>query len=115
MFADRLRLLRKEHGLTQIQFAKTFNVANGTIAMWETGRREPDFSTMLRISDFFHVSVDYLLGRDEETPPNVVDEGRLDEEIIGRLGALTPEEWGKVDAFVQGMIASRSKETSPPT
>ena len=66
MFSDRLRALRKAHDLTQVQFAKEFLVASGTIAMWETGKREPDFSTMQRLADFFDVSVDYLLGRTDE-------------------------------------------------
>lgn len=63
MFADRLKQLRKEKNLTQIQLAQIFNVANGTIAMWETGKREPDFDTIGRLADYFKVSIDYLMGR----------------------------------------------------
>lgn len=63
MFADRIKELRKAKGLTQIQFAREFNVANGTVGMWETGKREPDFETTQRIADFFGVTVDELLGR----------------------------------------------------
>lgn len=66
LFAQNLKTLRKAHGLTQIAFAQQFHIANGTIAMWETGKREPDFATTMRIADFFGVSVDYLLGRDEK-------------------------------------------------
>mgnify|MGYP002508535158 CR=1 FL=1 len=44
MFADRLKQLRREKGLTQIQLATELNVASGTIAMWETGKREPNFA-----------------------------------------------------------------------
>lgn len=62
MFAQRLRELRRECGLTQIQLAQKFNVSNGTIGMWETGKREPDFDTTKRLAAFFHVSVDYLVG-----------------------------------------------------
>lgn len=62
MFAQRLRELRRERGLTQIQLAQKFNVSNGTIGMWETGKREPDFDTTRRLAAFFHVSVDYLVG-----------------------------------------------------
>ncbi len=66
LFSSMLRSLRKARGLTQVQFAQMFSVASGTIAMWETGKREPDFSTVQRLADFFEVSVDYLLGRGEE-------------------------------------------------
>lgn len=66
MFAERLKELRKEKGITQIQFANDFHIANGTIGMWESGRREPDFETARRIADYFGTTVDYLLGRDEK-------------------------------------------------
>ena len=66
MFAEKLKELRKAKGLTQIQFALDFHVASGTVGMWETGRREPDFETTRRIADYFGVSVDYLLGRTEK-------------------------------------------------
>lgn len=62
MFAQRLKELRKDRGLTQIQFAQQFHVSNGAVAMWETGKREPDFDTMNRLAAFFNVTVDYLLG-----------------------------------------------------
>lgn len=64
MFSERLKQLRKNRGITQVQFAHEFNVANGTIAMWETGKREPDFATTIRIAAFFQVSTDYLLGNE---------------------------------------------------
>lgn len=64
MFSERLRLLRRQRGITQVQFAQELNVANGTIAMWETGKREPDFATIIRLSKFFNVTVDYLLGNE---------------------------------------------------
>lgn len=64
MFSERLKQLRKSRGITQVQFANEFNVANGTIAMWETGKREPDFAMTIRIATFFQVSIDYLLGNE---------------------------------------------------
>ena len=69
MFAERLKALRKAKGITQVQFANDFHIANGTIGMWESGRREPDFETAQRIADYFNVTVDYLLGRDTQKAP----------------------------------------------
>lgn len=113
----RIKEIRLQNGISQKQLALAIGVAQNTLSQYENGKRAPDFDTMARISDYFHVSVDYLLGRDEEKPFTNTDEGQmeaLDAEIIGRLVSLTPEEIGKVDAFVQGMIASRSKGASPP-
>lgn len=65
MLKNRLKELRKRENITQVQFAKIFDISPGTIAMWETGKREPDIDTLIRIADYFNVSVDYLLGKSE--------------------------------------------------
>ena len=51
MFAERLKQLRKEKGMTQIDLAKAIGVSNGTVAMWETGRRKPSFELLEKLSD----------------------------------------------------------------
>lgn len=63
MFAENLKTLRKSKGLTQVQFAEIFNISSGTIAMWETNKRVPDTSMLIKIAEFFNVTVDYLLGK----------------------------------------------------
>ena len=42
MLADKLKKLRSDSGMTQAEFADVFSISNGTIAMWETGKRTPD-------------------------------------------------------------------------
>lgn len=61
MFAEKLKTLRKQKGLTQTKFAKDFNIATGTIGMWETGKRQPDYNTLVKIAKYFDVSINYLL------------------------------------------------------
>lgn len=61
MLSDRLKELRKKHKLTQVQFAKIFNISSGTIAMWETNKRTPDAEMLIEIANYFNVSLDYLL------------------------------------------------------
>ena len=63
MFSNRLKELRKKLNMTQTEFAKEFNIANGTVGNWESGNRQPDYITINKIADFFGVSIDYLLGR----------------------------------------------------
>ena len=55
--------LRKEKGLTQIELAQRFQIDQTTVSKWELGRAIPDVSMLCKLSDFFDVSVDYLLGR----------------------------------------------------
>lgn len=66
MFSIRLKELRENSGNSQASFAKLFGTTQSTIGNWESGAREPKFTTMQRLADFFGVSVDYLLGRDDQ-------------------------------------------------
>lgn len=77
MFAEILKQLRKSKGLTQVQFAKEFNISAGTIAMWETNKRIPDTAMLIKIAEFFGVSVDYLLGN--SNAPAIAPEAQLED------------------------------------
>ena len=60
----RLKELRKENGITQSELAKSLNVSRSSIAMYENGERIPSYETLEVISDFFNVSILYLLGKE---------------------------------------------------
>ncbi len=62
LFAQRLKELRRKHGLTQLELSKLFGIGLATVAMWESSQRRPPAKMLLRIADHFNVSVDYLLG-----------------------------------------------------
>lgn len=64
MFADKLKKLRAEKGLKQQQLAEELNVSKSSIAMWETNNREPDAQMLIKIANFFGVTVDYLLSNE---------------------------------------------------
>ena len=63
VFGTRLKELRIEKGLSQKKFGELLGFCNQTISFWETGSREPDVDTLLEISDFFEISLEYLLGK----------------------------------------------------
>lgn len=61
----KLRELRKNCGLTMKELGAEIGVAESTISQYETGKRQPDYETLLKLGEFFGVSVDYLLTGDE--------------------------------------------------
>ena len=69
MKTDRLIELRKTKSLTQTDLAKILNVTQAAVGHWELGKRIPDTDTLVRIADFFHVTVDYLLGYSDDPAP----------------------------------------------
>ncbi len=94
MFKVRLKALRESTGMTQQEFADTFGVSKGTIGMWESGAREPkSLEDLQRIADFFGVSTDYLLGRDEKKPIPTDGDGLSQEqlELIRLFGKASSE------------------------
>ncbi|MBW7651341.1 MULTISPECIES: helix-turn-helix domain-containing protein [unclassified Anoxybacillus] len=66
-FGDRLQELRNKMNLRQEDVAKKIGVGRTTYAMYEQGKREPDYETLLKIADLFGVSTDYLLTGQEKT------------------------------------------------
>ncbi len=63
IFADRLLELRKEAGISQAKLAECLEVSYAVVCYWETDRSEPTAPNLVKIANFFDVSVDYLLGR----------------------------------------------------
>lgn len=70
MFAKRLRDLRESKNLQQKDIANELEVLEATISMWETGKRIPYSDMLVKIANYFDVSVDYLLGNDKEISDN---------------------------------------------
>lgn len=59
----RLKEIRKSKGITQLKMAMDLNANQNTISRYETGEREPSLLELIKIADYFNVSVDYLLER----------------------------------------------------
>jgi transcriptional regulator with XRE-family HTH domain len=112
---DKIALLREKRGLTQEDLANKIGISRASLSHYEKNRREPDYATMTKLADFFHVSVDYLLGRTSE-PTQVTDMAvrdfsenleLSDEQLLERFALtvdgrkLTPEESRRFIAFIR--------------
>ena len=65
IFAERLRELRTEQGLSMMQLAKKLKVTDAAISNWENDINEPKISYLVDIAKFFNVTSDYLIGLEE--------------------------------------------------
>lgn len=76
--AKRIAALRKEHSITQKELARRIHAGASSISRYETGQVIPSLAVLLRITDTFDVSMDYLLGlTDSPLPPRKWEEGLL--------------------------------------
>lgn len=59
----RLKDLREDNDLTQIEIAKLLNIKQNTYSQYETGKREIPISLLWKLADYYKTSIDYLIGR----------------------------------------------------
>lgn len=91
------RRLRKNKGITQAQLAQLLFIDQTTVSKWEVNKATPDYATMNKLADYFGVSTDYLLGRNENL---------TDEEALSKAGALPIEDYDKQPIPVIGRIVA---------
>ncbi len=60
-FCNKLKMLREKHNLSQIEISKILNVSRATYSNYENGITEPSINTIINISNFYNVSIDFLL------------------------------------------------------
>ena len=61
----RIKELREEKNLSQLELAKNLNLTQQSISLYEKGDREPSIDVLKNIANFFNVSLDYLLGKSD--------------------------------------------------
>lgn len=115
MFAQRLKELRLEANLTQKELAKIIESSQQIIGLWEKGTRNPKHEAIKRLSEYFNVSTDYLLGNTDIKEVNDdIDKEELKESLRNSLGFTgqppTEEEVENMaNAFLEFMANRKSK------
>lgn len=106
MLSEKLYKLRKESGLSQEQLAEQLKVSRQAISKWESGAAVPESERLIIISNYFGVTVDYLLKDDDENRTKVADNKPEEEKprivvgfVICIVGVLSMIIWGLVSIF----------------
>ncbi|MBQ8982085.1 MAG: helix-turn-helix transcriptional regulator [Lachnospiraceae bacterium] len=113
-FKDNLKKIRTECDITQEELAKYLNVTRPTIAGYEARGKEPDYKTLIMISDYFHVSIDYLLtGQDYSGNINNVNTDEeykrdLIQEINQKISILSESELEKLLDYTEYLLYERT-------
>ncbi|MBE6529136.1 MAG: helix-turn-helix transcriptional regulator [Ruminococcaceae bacterium] len=84
----RIKELREDRDLRQSDLARATGIDQRTISNYETGKSNPDSYALIRLADFFEVSVDYLLGRTERDLFSSTNKKRAIDEIQSSLEDL---------------------------
>lgn len=93
----KLKELRESHGLYQKDVAAVLHTSTPVYSRYETGDREPPFAVLLTLADYYGVSIDYILGRDQEE--HTQDDVEI--RVLTRGGKqLTPEQIKKRNELI---------------
>lgn len=91
---DLIRALANARGLSLTNLEITLGLGNGTISRWN--KSSPNSDKLVKVADFFHVSTDYLLGREEKKPTDQMVNGLTKErQALIDLIMACPEERAK--------------------
>lgn len=124
---EQINNLRKQHGLSQDDFANLFNVSRQTISNWENGKSYPDLEMIIKVSDYFKISIDELLKNDVQTVKKIDNEKKAKKKYLILLLVLcflgTVIIWGlyskyqdsiEVDFTMEKHETYKSNETKEP-
>lgn len=88
MLSEQIRILREARHMTQVELARALSVSKQAVSNWENNNIQPSVEMVEALADFFGVTVDYLLGRDDHR--YIVADGLTDEQIQ-HLSALVQD------------------------
>lgn len=99
-----IKKLRKQQKITQLELAKALNIADNTVSQYENGQRLPSDEIKIKLADYFGVSLDYLMGREEDFDGlNIVKKPlETKTEVQTIYDSLTPRQQQRVLAYMYG-------------
>ncbi|NIK12834.1 transcriptional regulator with XRE-family HTH domain [Alkalibacillus almallahensis] len=122
-FSHRLKKLREKEKMSREILANKVGVSYSTIAKYESGVREPDFSTLEKLSSVLDVTVDYLLGKTDKEQGNdfdpIAEHNRLLEKYgiedsgffdIEKWKQMGPEEMKQLESYFQFIYEQSQKK-----
>ncbi|MHC1684926.1 MAG: helix-turn-helix domain-containing protein [Clostridiaceae bacterium] len=111
VFGNRLRSLIEEAEIEGKDFAKAIHVQPSTVSNWLGGVRFPKDDVLIKIADYFKVSIDYLLGRTDNpksSEPAIAEP--IETIAANHNGEWTPEELEELERYKQFLRSKRDKK-----
>ena len=88
MLSNRIKELRKKNNISQVELAKKLNTTQANISAWESGKWQPDNENLVNMGKLFNVTVDYLLGNNEQKYQEIKKHIKIP--VLGEIRAGLP-------------------------
>lgn len=92
MFSERIKKLRDEKNISQIDLAEYLGISQQALSKWENNKTEPDNDSLIKIAQYFNVSTDYLLGNSESRNNLQPYESELEKVLFSKAKELSDED-----------------------
>ena len=102
-----LKDLRINKNVTQQQISKNLNIKQSTYSNYELNKNEPDIQTLIKLADFFDVSLDYLCDRQWNNQIGYVPDYKKDD--IKKILNMTDEQFRQLMSYAQALIDTSKK------
>ena len=99
---ERLIFLRKSINKTQTEIANYLNMQQGSYQKYEVGKAEPNIQTLIKLADYYHVTLDYLVGREFANDAGYLTDE--EKEILKMFRKLDTLRKAKAIAYTAGML-----------
>ncbi len=106
----RLKTIRQTTGKSQLQIAKELNISQQNICRYENNQIEPDIQTLIKLADYFHVTIDYLV---EHEVPYLIDKSAWPEskrELLNMIAELDDFESEKIKGIIVGYTQAQKEK-----
>lgn len=103
---NRIKQLREENHMTQVRLSIELEVSQETISAYESGKHYPSVAALLRLSEIFHASCDYILGiSDIRFPHNTNNLSTNELQLLSKWNSLDNRKKELLSAYIDGLIA----------
>ena len=107
---NRIKFLREELNMTQQELADKLDGAKSTIAMYEKGNRKPSMEVLIKLSEIFHCSIDYLLCKSDIRNPQQINLDEMDIASASGIRGLNKQNQETLKNIMDGLLAKQKIE-----
>ncbi len=109
---QQLKVLRENRNLSQADVARALNISRQSYNFYENGKRDPDTQTLKALADFFGVTIDCLLGRDELSIPNEKLLSPGTERLVYKIITADPDTVAEVEQYLNYLETKKNNKKS---
>lgn len=103
---NNMKKIRESLQLTQVKVANDLKLSRQVYNFYENEKRNPDMQTLIKIADYYGVSIDYLLGRTNVIKPENIDE----DDLLSKINTADSETKASVEQFLNYLLYEKERK-----